>query len=252
MLRKKWLALILFLPALHAAGQDTTYYNKAGNQTTFLQTADYYEVVWHDPHDASRAIEKTYYKSGKIRSESFFSDYKKRTLNGEQRKYYANGQLKQSVSYRNRDINGAVRTFWENGHPKRVDSFFNGKFVRGKCFNADGKTVPHTEFLRMPEFPGGENAMMNFLRRELKYPERARKKNVQGRVVVIFIVTRTGSISNVKIGEGVNIDLDREAIRVVKKMPTWKPGIQDGEPVTVQYSLPLQFRLEEQKSHKRR
>lgn len=96
---------------------------------------------------------------------------------------------------------------------------------------------------QMPEFPGGQEALMQFLRQEVKYPKEAEEKGLQGRVVVRYIIEKDGSISEVEIVKSVNEYLDAEAIRVVNAMPKWKPGKQKGENVRVKYTLPISFRL---------
>lgn len=96
---------------------------------------------------------------------------------------------------------------------------------------------------QMPEFPGGQEALMQFLRQEVKYPKEAEEKGLQGRVVVRYIIEKDGSISEVEIAKSVNEYLDAEAIRVVNAMPKWIPGKQKGEPVRVKYTLPITFRL---------
>jgi TonB family protein len=96
---------------------------------------------------------------------------------------------------------------------------------------------------QMPEFPGGQEAFMQFLRQEVKYPKEAEEKGLQGRVVVRYIIEKDGSISEVEIVKSVNEYLDAEAIRVVNAMPKWKPGKQKGENVRVKYTLPISFRL---------
>ena len=96
---------------------------------------------------------------------------------------------------------------------------------------------------QMPEFPGGMEALMQFLMENVRYPESASKEGKQGRVLVQFIVESDGSISNAKVVKKVSDDLDSEAIRVVGAMPKWKPGMQKGKPVRVKFTLPITFRL---------
>ena len=95
----------------------------------------------------------------------------------------------------------------------------------------------------MPEFPGGETALMNFIVSNLKYPQSAAQKGIQGRVVLSFIVEKDGSISTIKVMRSPDERLSLEAIRVVRKMPKWTPAKQDGKPVRVKYVLPVTFRL---------
>ena len=96
----------------------------------------------------------------------------------------------------------------------------------------------------MPSFPGGQGALMSFLNSNIKYPVVAQENGVQGRVIVGFVVERDGSITDVKVMRSVDPSLDREAQRVVKAMPRWKPGKQNGSAVRVKYNVPVVFRLQ--------
>jgi len=97
---------------------------------------------------------------------------------------------------------------------------------------------------QMPEFPGGESALQRFLAQNIKYPSIAAENGVQGKVYVNFIVDRQGGISNVKVVRGVDPAVDREAVRVVKSMPKWIPGKQNGEAVRVSFTVPINFVLQ--------
>ena len=97
---------------------------------------------------------------------------------------------------------------------------------------------------QMPMFPGGDPALMGYLRDNIHYPTVAAENGVQGRVVVGFVVERDGSITDVNILRSVDPSLDREAMRVVKSMPRWTPGKQNGSAVRVKYQVPVTFRLQ--------
>lgn len=97
---------------------------------------------------------------------------------------------------------------------------------------------------QMPMFPGGDGALMGYLSSHINYPTVAAENGVQGRVVVGFVVERDGSITDVQILRGVDPSLDREAMRVVKSMPRWTPGKQNGSAVRVKYQVPVAFRLQ--------
>jgi TonB family protein len=107
----------------------------------------------------------------------------------------------------------------------------------GKDMIFEGKPV------QQPEFPGGETALMNFIVSNLKYPQSAAQKGIQGRVTLSFIVEKDGSISTIKVVRSPDERLSLEAIRVVRKMPKWTPAKQEGKPVRVKYVLPVTFRL---------
>ena len=97
---------------------------------------------------------------------------------------------------------------------------------------------------QMPSFPGGMGALMSWLGQNIKYPVIAAETGVQGRVIVQFVVEKDGSITDVKIAKSVDPSLDKEATRVIKSMPHWIPGRQNGSPVRVRYTVPVTFKLQ--------
>lgn len=96
----------------------------------------------------------------------------------------------------------------------------------------------------MPEFPGGELALRQFIANSIKYPVIAQENGIQGRVYVTFVVDADGSVSEPRIARGVDPSLDKEALRVVSMLPKWKPGKQRGKPVRVSYTVPINFQLQ--------
>ena len=96
---------------------------------------------------------------------------------------------------------------------------------------------------QQPEFQGGYEAMMNFIKKNMRYPASARRMGVDGTVYVSFVVSKDGSISEVKVIRGISADCDKEAMRVVSMMPPWRPGKQNGKPVFVRFVLPIKFKL---------
>jgi TonB family protein len=107
----------------------------------------------------------------------------------------------------------------------------------------NGKKI-FTVVEKQPEFQGGQKKMYEFLAKNMRYPERASKANVGGRVFVSFVVTETGEIQDVQLLKGIGFGCDEEAVRVIKAFPKWVPGSQDGIPVNVKYNLPIHFELE--------
>ena len=96
---------------------------------------------------------------------------------------------------------------------------------------------------QLPEFPGGIQAMMKFLSTNIKYPVEAQKKGISGRVIVQFVIMEDGTLAQAKVIRGVDPLLDEEALRVVKSMPKWKPGMDRGEAVKVRFTAPIMFNL---------
>jgi len=98
---------------------------------------------------------------------------------------------------------------------------------------------------QVPEFPGGLEAFSKYLSKNIRYPAVARENGTQGRVILSFVCERDGSLTDIKVARGIGDGCDEEAVRVIKNSPKWKPGIQNGRPVRVAYSVPISFTLAE-------
>lgn len=127
----------------------------------------------------------------------------------------------------------------------------NGEILKAKEVIAEPEPPKHEEENKVfdiveqqPMFPGGPSALMKFLSENTKYPVVAQENGVQGRVTVQFVVEKDGSVSDVHVLRGVDPSLDKEAVRVVKSMPRWTPGKQNGTTVRVNYRVPVLFRLQ--------
>ena len=127
----------------------------------------------------------------------------------------------------------------------------NGEVLKAKEVIATEPVKPKEEenkvfdvVEQMPSYPGGMGALMQYLSSNIKYPAIAEENGIQGRVICTFVVERDGSITDVRIAKSVDPSLDKEAMRVVSKMPRWIPGKQNGSAVRVKYTLPVTFRLQ--------
>jgi len=103
---------------------------------------------------------------------------------------------------------------------------------------------PFTTVEQMPQFPGGEDELMRFILGNLRYPSVAKEVGIEGRVIIRFVVSKTGDVTNVEILRGLDPSCDKEALRVVKMMPNWIPGKQNGRSVPVYFTLPIVYRLQ--------
>ena len=242
-MKKNTLMILFLLSTLIAVGQDTIYLDYELNKVSSIKHASYYKTVLNEQADTNRATEIVYFISGQIKTLKSYSNYKDKKLDGKLKEWYENGQIRKDIDYKDGKKNGQLLTYWDNGKPKRIDTYENDKLIEGKCINSDGAETIHYDYVKIPEFPGGINELMQYLVIELKYPNKSRKKGIEGRVLVNFIVNKNGAISNIKIVQSVNDELDKEAIRVVKNMPKWEPGMEDGEAVRVAFNLPINFKL---------
>ncbi|MCD8044252.1 MAG: energy transducer TonB [Tannerellaceae bacterium] len=110
-----------------------------------------------------------------------------------------------------------------------------------RTFWYEGDEPVFTTVEKMPEFPGGIDSMKVYIHRTIRYPEKFGDVGIQGRVICNFIVNEDGSISEPTVLRGLQEDLDAEAVRVINSMPKWEPGIQNGKPVKVRYTIPVNF-----------
>ena len=248
---KQLLIILLSLMSIGISGQDTVYFDIKGDKVKSLKLANYYTVTIQDSVAANRKIEREYYMSGKIKAEKHLLEIAtnaklKKTfsqLDGKFRKWYENGQLWMDLNYERSSLTGEIMTYWDNGQLKRHELFQSGESVKGECYNREGESIDFYSFMVMPQFQGGISALMDFLSRRITYPVVMQKSQLEGKVLVGFIVNKEGSVTDVKVIRGVSPEFDEEAIRVAKSMPKWNPGMQDGEKVNVRYTLPIQFRL---------
>ena len=103
---------------------------------------------------------------------------------------------------------------------------------------------PMTQPEIAPEFPGGTVALLSLIQQNIKYPEEAKEQEIQGRVIVKFTIEKDGSVTDVKVVKSVHPLVDEQVVRAVSAMPAWKPGMHEGKPVRVSYSVPFRFRLQ--------
>lgn len=136
-----------------------------------------------------------------------------------------------------------ILAFTNSAKTMAMSGYMNGLTVRPVRERNEDDEPLFIIVEKVPEFPGGSEALLQFLRMNVKYPASCREKNIQGRVIVSFVVDKDGSISQIEVEKSVHPLLDAEAIRVISIMPKWNPGTQRGKPVRVKYSVPITFRL---------
>ena len=140
--------------------------------------------------------------------------------------------------------NTAIGSFDVKGNDEAEGEVLKAKEVIAEEKPKEEETKVFDVVEQMPQFPGGQQALFEYLSKNIKYPVIAEENGVQGRVIVTFVVERDGSITDVKVVKSVDPSLDKEAQRVVKAMPHWIPGKQNGSAVRVKYAVPVTFRLQ--------
>ncbi|POY37814.1 hypothetical protein C3K47_04585 [Solitalea longa] len=232
--------LAVLLISLNAHGQ-ITYLDINYNEVKDQSLATYKMEITMT--DSIAGIKKICSIDGKPRSEESFSNLKKMTLSGVSKYWFNSGQLKEAVSYKENQLDGEVTTYYKNGQLKRKDVYKIDSLIEGRCYDSLGVEKAHTLFHKRPQFPGGIYSLTSYLQRNLKYPSSSRKKGIEGKVMVRFTINPTGLITGAYIKQGINNELDNEALRVVNSLPNWEPGIHDGEYVNFQFVLPVIYKL---------
>lgn len=206
-----------------------------------IDSSSYYFVRVKEVNDTNKVVSKMYSRKGELQMIQHFSNKK---LNGKTTEYFPDGMKKLEIDYVNDKKEGLHLGWWPNGQLKRKDSYANNEFKEGACYSSTGKDTAHFPFQVMPMFPGGMDSLRKFLNRNIRYPKEERLNETQGTVRVVFIVDKDGTIINPELSVSISPGLDKEALRVVKAMPNWKPGLMDGEPAKFRYILPVVFVLQ--------
>lgn len=168
-----------------------------------------------------------------------------RVINGPYFKYFANGNKQIEAFYKNNGQNGTEIEYDINGKVIRKDIYEDGYLLVELNDGFVKDSVIYTKVEEMPLFIGGESALYQHVNLNIRYPVIALENGIQGRVIVRFVVREDGFISNVSVLRGIGGGCDEEAVRIVKKMPKWKPGRIKGRPVSVWYTLPIMFALQQ-------
>lgn len=207
---------------------------------------------------------KYYYENGKLRYEEVYNEYG--MADGLFKTYYENGRLESLYTYRNNIKSGIYQEFHENGRLREEGWYESGQRIPYSSSDIGNRKLPSSNLNNsvqndrmtedkvdntkvfenveiMPTFSGGDSELRKFLATNLKYPTIAAENGVEGRVIIRFIVGIGGSISDIEIIRSLDSMCDREAVRVVKLMPEWIPGTQDGIKVPVYFTLPVIFKL---------
>jgi TonB family protein len=156
---------------------------------------------------------------------------------------YETGLLSSEGSYLNGLKQGEWKGTFEKGSYRYTENYKNGELISGISYDNQGQATTYTELEILPDPDGGMNEFLRYLTRSLRYPKIARKKGIEGKVLVQFYLNKDGSISDVVIDKGIGGGCDEEAMRVVSECPDWKPAIHRGQQLRVKMTLPIVFKL---------
>jgi TonB family protein len=187
----------------------------------------------------TRASTVLYNHTGKKIAEGDFINKK---FSGPWKEYDSVGNLKWEKNYVSNVKDGEATEYYANGKIERKELYSFGKLLSGKEYDENGNEINYVPAIEKAK---ADYDVTEYIKTHLQYPEKAKRRNIEGKVLVSFIVNEDGSISDAKILKGVGGGCDEEALRIVNHMPAWKPGMQDGKPVRFSYRLPINFVLKE-------
>ena len=218
---------------------DFELFNDDGTQMQLKDTVVYYEDGTYTKFESSEAVDPF---TGELRKTFTVKNYT------------AEGMPNPNIDFTIREVEKHGDTMMYSMDPFTIsgdivnklknkimtDEDIDVKVTKVGC--VDNDTV-YQIVEEIPQFPGGENALMEYVSKNVVYPEEAKEKEIQGRVFISFVVEKDGSIGEVKVLRGIGGGCDEEAARVISSMPKWKPGKQKGEFVRVSYQIPIMFKL---------
>lgn len=266
-MKKVFLVSLLILLCHQSYAQtDTVFFNKYRKQVNIRQDANYYRVI--KPQDSVfRATE--YYLDGIVKMTGTLSSMKPEVYDGiitwysekgvltgkgffkkNKREdhlitYYTDGAIKSDALFKANNLEGEHKFYYPNGQLKRADIYKEGKFISGKCYSSTGADIPYFRYIQNPEFAGGEAKLGKYIKANLVYPKQALREEITGTVKVKFTVTAGGEITDVHLENTIHPFLDNEALKLVKNMPRWKPGLEDNEKANLSVILPVVFILQD-------
>ena len=202
---------------------DTVWFNRKWDKTD-RANGYYFRTIERDTINHLFLI-KDHNSTGKLQMEGTLISRNPEVKDGEFNWYYPDGNKK-------------MKCLYEKGRLIRLVEWYE---------NGERKPIPASSIRvgagdNLPEFPGGDEKLKAYLNKKMRYPSDAYDKNITGKVNVFFTVTENGEITNVHVKDTVFPSLDKEAIRVIKSMPRWKPGVQNGEPVSIYVVMLIIFK----------
>lgn len=223
------------------AGQDTSYYDKVldSDETRIkgiLEYNDSLKLYFYKSYDKQGLLDFTHYsKSDKYKH-----------YEGQYTSYDEQGNVKWYKNFLNNKLHGEIKSVWPNGNLKRIETYKEGERIEGECFDQEGKPLEYYEFQIKPEFPGGDEGLLREIYARLKYPKKARKNGTEGWVIVEFVIDKMGEIQNPKITNSPGEELSKATLKAFKKISKtkWTPAMVDGDPVDIQYTMPVRFKLQ--------
>jgi TonB family protein len=238
----RYSSLLLLLFSMASNAQDTLFF-KGNEPVKSLSKAETYKVS--HVTGADRVMEKTFNAAGQqlVEMQFLVAPDGKKIADGRYMRWFENGQQKINGHYNQGEFDGELFSWWPNGQLMRHDIYSGGELTEGKIWDEQGEEQQYFPFMIDPQYPGGVDALMEFLTQHLVYPVKARRQGRQGIVVIAFVVEKTGKVNDSWVIQSVSKELDKEALRVARLIPEFIPGQVNGENARFQFFLPINFAL---------
>jgi TonB family protein len=206
----------------------------------YISGTKYQEINYAKLDSVREGPTLLWHKNGQLEQRE---NYVHNKLQGKSEGWFDDGHLKFVRHYEKGKLHGEVKSFHQSGQLRRQDMYAAGELVEGHCFDEQGAEVPHYPHMLMPEFPGGLEAMMGYIGRSVKIPFGMRLAGAEGRALIGFIIDKNGKVSNVEVLQTSHEALGKAGINAIKSMPRWAPGQQEGEKVSVRYTVPIKIKF---------
>jgi len=203
------------------------------------------ETEWRD--STAGTVRDYFLSNGQLQSREEFGHIRKRTYHGISEYFDKEGHLLSHAEYADGRRAGELRRYYPSGQLKRRERYAADRRSSGECFAADGKSIPFFEFEVMPRYPEGDGspqAIVLAIAHNFRYPKDARRQRIEGRVLVSFNVLKDGTVADIEVKKPFFPSIDAEAIESVRKLKRFIPGTQDGEPVKVSFTAPINLKLQ--------
>lgn len=217
---------------------DTIFFDSKWTRTAERDSARFFRLQQKDG-EGYRVWD--YYWDGTLQMSGYFRSFDPEIKEDSFKYFHENGKLSSEGAYKNNNKVGIWTTYFPTGEVRWAVTYDDNGMPIGT--NAPGSQGAMTYAEVMPVFPGGYDGLREYMVDNLAYPFEARKKEIQGRVVVKFVVDTVGRVRDAVVVQKVHPLLDESALQMVRGMPNWTPGMQNGKKVSVYFTLPVSFRL---------
>ncbi|AWA30584.1 hypothetical protein HYN48_11050 [Flavobacterium magnum] len=232
---KKILSLAMLLSVLCASAQERVYKDR-NNKATTADLAESYEISTFNNDKTLQTI-RTFRMDNSLISESSLAIREDGVMpQGKATLYNPDGSVAWFANYANGNLDGESKTFWPGGALKRDETYSAGKMLSGTCYDVNGEEIPYFPREKRPEYPGGMTEAYKFIANNFQV-----RGTKSGTIYLTFVVEKDGSVADIEIKKGVGKRLDQEAVRVLKSMPKWIPGTQEGVAVRTSFALPIKI-----------